>query len=174
MKAILSLVVLLSTSAAMADQCQWNSKTDGRSALEFLKKGSEVILWCQKCNEVKGSVVNIVDDVKIDKKINQISLKLHQKNSGQKLFNGDFSDVDLAYSYVRTSSDTFANLAHLVGCPSTGATTFLQLKGNAKIPHFYDFNGVRQDGAPEVNELAAADLEKAISKGQFRAPASAK
>jgi hypothetical protein len=174
MKHLLLIATFFSMTTAFADQCAWNTKTDGKSALNFLSPGAEIVFWCQNCNEVKASVINIIDEVKIDTESNQVSIKAHQKSSGKKLFDGKFYGIDLAYTYARTATDIFANMAHLVGCPSDGATTFIQNKGNQKIPHYYDFNGVRKDGAPEVNKLAAADLEKAITKGKFRSPASVK
>ncbi len=174
MRNLLLVAALFSAQSVFADQCAWNSKTDGKSAMGLLSPGTEIVFWCQNCNEVKASVINVVDEVKIDRESNEVSVKAHQKSSGKKLFEGKLYGIDLAYTYVRTASDVFTNMAHLVGCPSEGATTFIQNKGNQKIPHYYDFNGVRKDGAPEVNELAAADLEKAIKKGQFRSPASVK
>jgi len=176
MKLLASLFTLitLTLSFAQADQCAWNTKSDGRAALGFLSKGDEIVFWCQNCNEVKASVINVIDDVKIEKESNQISIKAHQKNSGAVLFKGGFYDLDLSYTYARTGGDVFTNIGHLVGCQMEGATTFLQTKGVQKIPYFYDFNGKKVIGAPEANELAGADLEKALNTGKFRAPASKK
>ena len=174
MKSILLMSVIFLAFTSNADQCAWNTKTDGKSALEFLKPNDEILLWCQKCDEAKSSVIQVVDAANFDRDTNEISIKTHEKSSGKIINNGQVFGVDLAYTYVRTATDIFSNLAQLVGCPSTGASTFIQNKGGQKIPHHYDSGGVRVDGVPQMTELAGVDLEKAFKKGKFRSPASNK
>ncbi|MBY0414119.1 MAG: hypothetical protein K2Q18_08130 [Bdellovibrionales bacterium] len=162
MKFILLLSAIFS-SAAFADQCQWNSKSDAASALKLLK-GNEIILWCQNCGEAKPSYIVKVNSAK-------------QKVPGEgfreitvETAKGPES-IDLAYTYVRTASNVFTNMAQLVGCPSTGATTFIQTgPGVKKTAHFYDKQGQRVDVVSTMEQINIADMKMPTD----RLPASTK
>jgi len=143
-------VVFAAAIIVRADQCAWNSKTDGTSAKQLIQKNVELIDWCGACDEKKPGLIYVVTDTKIDKATGEIAVKGIYKSS-KKAVNSIVTTpdgwhmLDLAYTYVRTSSDTFANLAHLVGCPSHGSYSFIQTMGNSKRPHYYDAKGERQD-----------------------------
>ncbi len=142
-------VVFAAALVVRADQCAWNSKTDGTSAKQLIQKNVELIDWCGACDEKKPGLIYVVSDVKIDKETGEIAVKATYKSSKKAVTSytnqAGWHMIDLAYAYVRTSSDTFANLAHLVGCPSTGSYSFIQTVGNSKRPHYYDAKGERQD-----------------------------
>lgn len=148
MKTILFFVLAFAGITAQADQCAWNSKTDGTSAKQLIQQNSELIDWCLNCGEMKPGLIYVVSDVKVDKETNEVMVKgvyKHSKKPVTEMVNKEgYHMIDLAYTYVRTASDIFTNLSHLVGCPSEGSYSFIQTKGNSKQPHYYDAQGVRQ------------------------------
>jgi hypothetical protein len=157
--------VFLSASA-FADQCAWNKLTDARSAQRLLK-GNDAIFWCQNCNEKPSKIFRIVD-VKVARGTGELTATVQGRS--EKL------NLDLAYTYVRTASDIFANVAHLVGCPSEGAMTFVKTgPGAKKEAHYYDQHGSKQVLSTALNE----DIRPWVSltkktEDETRLPASKK
>lgn len=165
MKKFLVMISLLSSFSAFADQCAWNSLSDSKSAKSLIKD-NDIILWCQACSEARPSNIFKVVDIDVSKPANGNELSVV-------LSNQTVESLDLAYTYVRTSSDIFANVAQLVGCPSEGATTFIQTgKGKKKTAHFYDKKGVRKDVKMVDGEIQFAEF-KAMNLSN-RMPASKK
>lgn len=162
MKFLLSLLVLTSFSV-LADQCAWNKRTDAKSAINLLK-GNDVILWCQNCNETKPSNIFKVKTIDMKKPASQYYEVSITTDKGGK------QDIDLAYTYVRTASDMFTNVAHLVGCPSEGATTFIKTgPGVKKVAHYYDQHGKAHVISTEEKEIKISDWKVTPSD---RMPAS--
>lgn len=165
MKLLIFSLALISSFSALADQCAWNKFSDAKSAKNLLKN-NEIILWCQNCGQKDPSNILKVDDVNVKKPANgyyELSVKYD---------NGNQDEIDLAYTYVRTSSDIFTNVAQLVGCPSEGATTFIQTgPGVKKTAHFYDKKGVRVDVVSSRKEIKVAEFKAANTS---RLPASMK
>jgi hypothetical protein len=138
MKFLTTLVLASFSFGAFADQCAWNTLTDAISAKGLLTN-KDVIFWCQNCHE-KPSAIMRVSSATIARKdgSNQLTVTL---SGGKK------ESLDLAYTYVRTASDIFANVSHLVGCDSDGAMTFIKTgPGLKKVAHFYNDNGQRVEG----------------------------
>lgn len=155
MKFFLLALALTTSFSALADQCAYNNFTDAKSA-KHLIKDNEIILWCQACGEKQPSNILKVTDIKVDKPANNF-YELTVKYA-----NGNQDSIDLAYTYVRTASDVFTNLAQLVGCPSDGATTFIQTgPGVKKTAHFYDKKGKRVDVVSTKKEIKVADFKAA-------------
>lgn len=171
MKKVLMSLVLFGSSYAFADQCAWNSPSDARAAVELINVHNQVMFWCQNCGENKASAIATVEAVrapKIDDKFNIGGGKPYRYVVVT--VKGKEVELDLAYAYVRTSSDVFANLAHLTGCPSEGATTFIQTTNkNKKVAHFYNAQGIRED---VLTTTAANDFGTFVNKA--RKPASKK
>jgi hypothetical protein len=165
MKTILfSLLSVLSLNA-FADQCAWNKLTDATSAMKLLKN-NDVMTWCQNCDETKPSHIYKVQELK------KIKPASDQYEIQAKLSNGQTHNFDLAYIYVRVASDVFANVAQLVGCPSVGATTFIQTgPGAKKTAYFYDHAGNKVNVLSTEKEIAAGYDYK---KDSTRFPASHK
>ena len=153
MKFFLFTLTLATSFSALADQCAWNKFTDAKSAKDLLK-GNEIIQWCQNCGQKEPSNILKVADVNVKQPANgyfELSVKYD---------NGITDQIDLAYTYVRTASDVFTNVAQLVGCPSEGATTFIQTgPGVKKTAHFYDKKGVRHDVVSTRKEVKVADFK---------------
>ncbi len=123
------------------------------------------MLWCNSCGEKKPSKIFKVLTIEKEKPMTgyfQVKVNLEE--------NVKPIDLDLAYTYVRVSSSMFANVAHLVGCPSTGQITFIKTgPGRKKVPHFYNEKGERVDmpnGAAEESEeeVDPATIVKEIAK----------
>ena len=159
-KLIIGLLSLVMAQSALADQCAWNSKTDAESAIKLLK-GSDVMLWCHNCQEAKPSKIFKVLNVE-----NQVPSKGYRQVVVNLEENVKPINIDLAYTYVRVATNVFANIAHLVGCDSTGEMTFVQTgPGRKKVPHFYDKTGTRVDmpnGAVEESEEEGLDPAKIV------------
>jgi hypothetical protein len=156
MKLLASLFILASFQiSAFADQCQWNSNTDARSAYKLVKD-NDVIFWCQNCGDRKPSTIFHVDSVVKSKadETGEYSKVVITTKKGE-------AEIDLAYTYVRTASDMFANVAQLVGCPNEGATTFIKTgPGVRKFAHYYDKEGKIQAVLTSDTEVAWNDFSK--------------
>lgn len=168
MKFLAPLFILASFQiSAFADQCQWNSNTDATSAYKLVKN-NDIIFWCQNCGEAKPSTIAHVTSVV--KAAADASGKYSKVNVTTS--NGVTTEIDLAYTYVRTASDMFANVAQLVGCPNDGATTFIKTgPGVKKVAHYYDKVGVMQVVSTSEAEVAWNDFAK---KKDMRLPANKK
>lgn len=160
MKTIISAFVLLLSFAASADQCQWNSPSDATSARQLINLHKEVMFFCQNCDDTKPSFIAQVDSVKTaqvkgEKAYRTVTL----------VSKGQEQEVDLAYLYVRTASNIFANVAQLVGCPSEGAVTFIETTNkNQKIQHYYNETGTRVDTATTTAQIGKMTGRKPASK----------
>ncbi len=144
MKFLATLVLASFSFGALADQCAWNTLTDAISAKGLLTN-KDVIFWCQNCTE-KPSAIMRVSSATIARKdgSNQLTVTL---SGGKK------ESLDLAYTYVRTASDIFANVSHLVGCESEGAMTFIKTgPGLKKVAHFYNDHGQRVAGKTALDQ----------------------
>lgn len=146
MKTIVSLLLILGSYAAQADQCQWNSASDATSARQLIGLHQEVMFYCQNCEENKPSFIAQVSDVKTRQAT--MSGEKYPYRTVVLTVDGQDREVDLAYLYVRTASNIFANVAQLVGCPSHGAVSFIETTNkNSKIQHYYNATGDRVDTA---------------------------
>lgn len=167
MKLFIIMVAALYSMASFADQCAWNKRTDAKSAVKLIKN-NDIILWCQNCAEKKPSNIFKVTDIKTDKPANNYyEVTVSTDKAGTNV------NIDLAYTYVRTASDIFTNVAQLVGCPSQGATTFIQTgPGLKKTAHHYNKSGKRVDVVMVEGEIKVADFMTATATD--RMPASTK
>jgi hypothetical protein len=160
MKFLVFLATVFSMHYASADQCQWNKSTDAESAKKLIT-GNDIIFWCQNCGEAKPSNIYRVLTVSTQKAAKDTNYRVVKVNA-EYLVDKNGTELDLAYTYVRTASDIFTNVAQLVGCPSEGATTFIQTgPGRKKVAHFYDGKGQRVDvGAGTEDEIKFADKQE--------------
>lgn len=164
MKTLFLLFTIIISSSAFADQCAWNKVSDASSAKKLLKE-NDFILWCQNCGEKRPSVIFAVKDVKVAKPTQDYFEVVAT------LADGSTVNLDLAYTYVRTASDVFTNVAQLVGCPSVGATTFIQTgPGVKKVAHFYNKKGERVDVQTSGTEIRVSEYKFDIIEN--RMPAS--
>jgi hypothetical protein len=166
MKFLAILVLATFSVGAFADQCAWNTITDAISAKGLLTN-KDVIFWCQNCNEKPSAIVHVK------------SATIARKNGSNELTvtlsNGKKENLDLAYTYVRTASDIFANVSHMVGCESTGALTFLKTgPGRKKVAHFYNDNGSKVEGRTALDEDIRPWSAMTKTQDSERLPANAK
>ncbi len=163
MKLFIFAITLAASFSALADQCAWNKLTDAKSA-KALIKDNDIILWCQNCGEKNPSTIMKVTAVNVTKPANDFFEINVTYADGKK------DSIDLAYTYVRTASDVFTNVAQMVGCPSEGATTFIQTgPGVKKTAHYYNNTGTRVNVVSSSKEIAVADFK---TMNTTRLPAS--
>lgn len=164
----LTFIALTSLSfAAFADQCAYNTITDAVSAKGLLTN-KDVIFWCQNCTEKPSNIKKVVSA--------SVARKNGTNEMTVKLADGKKEAIDLAYVYVRTASDIFANVSHLVGCETTGAMTFVKTgPGTKKEAHFYDDHGTRVSGKTELNEdIRGPWVSATTTTDKTRVPANTK
>jgi hypothetical protein len=104
LKLVVSLVSILTFSAAYADQCQYVDRATAKRAYEILEKANVVHSLCQPCGEVYPTELPF-QSVAI-------------KRVGYENYWGVYIDdknVDLAYTYADG-----INLADLAQCPADG------------------------------------------------------
>lgn len=168
MKNILLTLILLLSVSARADQCEWNSPSDAKSAVELIKLHNEIMFWCQNCYEEKPSAITQVESARAPKVNDEYNIgKGKPFRYVVVTVKGKEVGLDLAYTYIRTASDIFTNLSHLTGCPSEGATSFIQTtNNNKKIAHFYNAQGARQD---VLTTTAASDINDFAKKARMPA-----
>lgn len=165
MKSILALIITITGLSAFADQCQWNTASDAESARALINLHKDVMFYCQNCGDAKPSFISEVKSV-ATAQAKMGNQKYPYRTVMLTLENGSQQEVDLAYLYVRTASDIFANTAQLVGCPSEGAVSFIQTTNrNQKLQHYYNDQGVRI-------EVAATSAQTEKGTGAGRVPAS--
>jgi len=167
MRSILALLLTVTGLTAFADQCQWNTASDADSARALINLHKEVMFYCQNCGDTKPSFIAEVKSVRTGQ-ATMGDQRYPYRTVNLTLAGGEQKEVDLAYLYVRTASDMFANTAQLVGCPSEGAVTFIQTTNrNQKLQHYYNAEGVR---VPVASSTAATGT----GNGGVRVPASTK
>jgi hypothetical protein len=169
MKMFILFAAFMASFAALADQCAYNKISDAKSA-KALIKNNEIIQWCQNCGQNKPSTISRVDEIDMtnpSESFYEIKVKV----------DGQDKDVyiDLAYTYVRTASDVFTNIAHMVGCPSEGATTFIKTgPGVKKVAHFYDKKGKMVVIKTDLKDIRLSDYKAHPTTTETRLPASTK
>jgi hypothetical protein len=168
MKLFLALAISLTGLVASADQCDWNSESDATSARQLIARNKDVMFYCQLCGDSKPSFIAHVESVKTAPADSTSGQKNPYRIVVLSTDDKKNQEVDLAYLYVRTGSNIFANVAQLVGCKSDGAITFIETTNrNQKIQHYYDEAGVRHD-------TATTSSQNGTGNGGVRVPASTK
>jgi hypothetical protein len=109
------LVAAIGTSAH-ADQCQVVNKDQSTWAQKHIKASGKIISWCEGCADKTKSAPTVATNVK--------TTPFKGGSAGDVEISVNGKAIDLAYTYVQTGADTWANLAALVGCPATGAKPF--------------------------------------------------
>jgi hypothetical protein len=106
------LFIALFSSLAYADQCAYITKSEAKSAKSYVPKGSQVLFLCEPCGETQPTPV-------------QVSSSRAKPVGSGNYWGLNINEVkaqDLAYTFVKTSKDTYTNLASLVGCPASGVS----------------------------------------------------
>ena len=112
-----ALAATLWAHAAHADQCQWLADPSiATRATHELASHPDILSFCEPCGDPapeaprRASVVKLrhVDDRAVAVEI-------------------DGSEVDLAYTYVKTSDHQYRNLAALAGCATAGVSPSLRV-----------------------------------------------
>jgi hypothetical protein len=141
MKAILLALSLISSSA-FADQCAWNSRAIADRGAKLIKQLAGIngekpsaYTLCEPCGETKMERVVLNED---NSNASGFDVGFAQAEMGGEKFKTYWEvslnrasaspvKVDLAYVYVKTAKDVYANVATLVNCPVQGVTPVIYL-----------------------------------------------
>jgi hypothetical protein len=114
------LAILLSFTAAQADQCAWIPKATAEAAVKYLQPQAEWASYCEPCGDSKPTYGKVVEGAQI------------RTTSAPDLWEVvvDGKAVDLAYVFVlrRPSDNKLGNLAFLTGCPTSGVSKTIARK----------------------------------------------
>lgn len=102
-------------ATARADQCAVLDDATAARAVEALHRYPDIESLCEPCGDVAPAPPE------------QATRATAQRTSGGVEVLVDGRPVDLAYTYVKTSSHRYENLAALVACPTTGVSPSLAI-----------------------------------------------
>jgi hypothetical protein len=106
-----TLGLVLSTSAAMADQCTYVKPEQAQKAVAALQHSLRTHSFCEPCGDKRATESDYVF----------IQAKRIDQNFSLVLLDGEA--IDLAYTYVNGK-----NLANTVGCPADGVSPSIRVK----------------------------------------------
>lgn len=116
MKALLAIPFLLVPTLAHADQCALVSDDVATQAVSAMSGHPNVIEFCEPCSDQAPGAPHAIAHV------------AKQRGSGGSFaVTLDKREVDLAYLYVQTAPSTYANVAALAGCPTSGVSPSLHV-----------------------------------------------
>src|SRR5262245_64618847 len=101
------------SGAARADSCPVVDDARAARALDVLDRHPDVISYCEPCGDVAPE-----PPVHVTRTVAR-----HGPRGVEIVLDG--RAIDLAYTYVQTSSHRYENLAALAGCPTTGVSPSL-------------------------------------------------
>ena len=102
-------------ATARADQCAVLDDATAARAVEALRRYPDIESLCEPCGDVAPAPPALATRAEA------------QRTSGGVEVLVDGRPVDLAYTYVKTSSHRYENLAALVACPTTGVSPSLAI-----------------------------------------------
>lgn len=103
---ILFTFFILSNFIAKADQLEWVTKSQAEQAVNYLKKQSELILWCACCSDDIAERV-MINNVYFEKVENTEYYQVFIKGSNE--MGDDFTKgIDLAYVHVKIGKNAVA------------------------------------------------------------------
>ena len=151
----------LFAGVAHADQCQAVAPEQQKKALELLKPGVRLFDYCGPCNNpgvLEGPYV----------------LKFVKAEGSTLTVNG--KGVDLAYLYIwDAESETYVNVARLVGCPTEGVSRSLMLTDEMQLVVLPDstFTEIAVDSASDDYTesgltMESGDLLAILARGQVK------
>lgn len=115
LKTLTAVLVSLTSIEAMADQCAYITKDQARDAAKLLKIGDTITEYCEPCGDSARRTIEVTSIG---------YAPVGYENWYELQVNG--KGVDLAYTFLRTSSVVDSNLSFLVGCPAQGVSIFLK------------------------------------------------
>ncbi len=102
---LLILNLLLNIKLVWADVCFYVSSQAAQKSVQFLKKNSEIINYCELCSnsEAQSEIIQNVSFKQVPK-------------SDYYVLSINNNEKDIAYVYVKTNDNNYENLAYIVGC----------------------------------------------------------
>ena len=113
----LALGGLLVATTAHADQCEWVGEPRPRRPPPILAKKPKVIEFCEPCGDKAPGTPFV-----------PTTLERAAVGDGYQAVSIDGRSRDLAYTYVKTSTTHYENLAVLAGCPAEGVSPRLTIE----------------------------------------------
>jgi hypothetical protein len=111
----IGLAMALIAANAIADQCQALTKVQATEAAKLIKIDDTVFSFCVACGDKKPTPIKVTS-IAVTSSQSYWELSLNGKG------------VDLAYTYVKTSSTRATNLAGMVGCQASDVPYFIPVK----------------------------------------------
>jgi hypothetical protein len=121
------LVLVVSPTIVMADQCAYVSEKQANAAALYLPAGGAFVPFCEPCGDKPFPVGASVTAATSSVNPLPTSATGLDQNFWELQLNGE--GVDLAYIYVKQPNGTFINLAKLAHCPTSGVKTAYDAKG---------------------------------------------
>lgn len=116
MKWLIPISLAALGGTAHADQCQWVDKAVAAKAAAILESSPKVIAFCEPCGDTVPGIPEVAERVEVV-----------TPDAGFRELFVNRRGVDLAYTYVQTSSVQYANLAALAGCDAHGVSPTLAI-----------------------------------------------
>lgn len=135
-------ITALTIPDARADQCQWLLEPEvARRAIELLEVNREVVAFCELCGDTVPDPPYAVHTV----------AEVPKPDARAIAVNGE--EIDLAYTYIRTSEHEYRNLAVLAGCDASGMSTTLRV--DRETPSSVMITPAASSRVPEVAHVHA-------------------
>ena len=141
------LVSVCSASSALADQCAWTERGAADAARTLvINNGLVIYEFCKFCDDHAMKKVVVKKEANGDpdlhyKKRSETGLNDNRhKYYWELMVNqaptniADSIAIDLAYSYIKTGPNTYANLSALTSCPSVDVDPFVDGTGKRIDP----------------------------------------
>jgi hypothetical protein len=103
------------SAIARADQCAVLDDATAARAVDVLRRYPDVLSFCEPCGDVAPGVPTRIVHASARRITHGAVVVLDERS------------VDLAYTYVQTSSHRYENLAALVACPTSGVSPSLAI-----------------------------------------------
>ena len=133
---LLFVGVVSAGSPASADQCALVPASQVDWAIQHVKAAPMVLSLCKPCGEKVPTVLTVAGASRVGSG-KDAELSIVDEN-------GKATRHDLAYTYVQVGDGRFANLAKLVGCPTTDVDDFItyapKVAPGAPAPGKYEYS----------------------------------
>lgn len=116
---VLAAALFLQPAPASADQCAALTDAQVRLTLSVIRVGDQVVKFCEPCGATVPGVPFKVEKVEATTTYGSPAVAVNGKAE------------DLAYLYLAQADGTYANVASLIGCPTSGVSTTLGGSGSS-------------------------------------------
>ncbi|MEZ4364264.1 MAG: hypothetical protein R3B48_29080 [Kofleriaceae bacterium] len=139
-----SAAIASSSARARADQCAFLPDRAMADRAGNALRGSMMVSFCEPCDDVAPGVPEPVGRVEVVRSGAGWSVEV------------DGRELDLAYTFVRISADSFANLAMLAGCPAQAVSPSLKIEEATRSGVLITASGAAPAAPPQARARPAA------------------